>query len=106
MRRRLFVAVLLSSAVALSPAMSSAAQTAQAAPAFAYPKAKTVDVVETQFGVPVADPYRWLENDVRNDTEVANWVAEENKVTDAFLQTLPLRNFFKQRMTALYDYER
>jgi prolyl oligopeptidase len=106
MRRRLFVAVLLSSAVALTPTMSSAAQAPHAAPAFAYPQAKRVDVVETQFGVPVADPYRWLENDVRNDPEVANWVEAENKVTDAFLQTLPLRGFFKQRMTALYDYER
>ena len=24
----------------------------------------------TQFGIPVADPYRWLENDVRTDPEV------------------------------------
>jgi len=75
-------------------------------PALTYPKAKTVDVVETQFGVPVADPYRWLENDVRNDPEVATWVAAENQVTDRVLQTLPLRNWFKERMTALYNYER
>src|SRR5574338_1051827 len=108
MRRGLAV-VLLSSACAMMPfdAASAAAQPAPAAaPAFAYPPARRVNVVETQFGVPVADPYRWLENDVRNDREVAAWVREENKVTDAFLQTLPLRDWFKQRMTALYDYEK
>ena len=56
---------------------------AQPAPApLAYPDTKRVDVIETQFGVPVADPYRWLENDVRNDPDVAAWVAAENQVTD------------------------
>jgi prolyl oligopeptidase len=84
---------------------SAAAQPA-AAPSITYPQVKTVDVTETQFGVPVADPYRWLENDVRNDADVAAWVAAENQVTNRFLQTLPLRDWFTKRMTALYDYER
>jgi prolyl oligopeptidase len=82
------------------------AQPVAAASAIAYPQAKSVDLVETQFGVPVADPYRWLENDVRNDPEVASWVTAENQVTDKFLETLLLRGWFKQRMTELYDYER
>ena len=42
--------------------------------ALAYPETKRVDVVETQFGVPVTDPYRWLENDVRTDPQVEAWV--------------------------------
>jgi prolyl oligopeptidase len=73
---------------------------------FAYPQARRVDLVEDHFGTSVADPYRWLENDVRTDAEVAKWVEDENKVTYAFLDTLPLRAAFKERMTALYDYER
>ena len=32
-----------------------------------YPETRRVDQVEEQFGIKVADPYRWLENDVRND---------------------------------------
>jgi prolyl oligopeptidase len=102
--RRVFAAILLSTASAMNAPMA-VGQTAQA-PAMIYPQTKTVDVVETQFGVPVADPYRWLENDVRNDPQVEAWVTAENKVTDAFLAKLPLRDWFKQRMTALYDYER
>ena len=103
---RVLAVALLSTVSSLIVAPAAAAQTTEAAPAFAYPKAKKVDVVETQFGVAVADPYRWLENDVRNDKDVEAWVAAENQVTDAFLTKLPLREAFKQRMTALYDYER
>ena len=105
MRRSLFVVALLSGLVAVIPTMSIA-QPAAAAATFAYPPTKQDNVVDTQFGVPVADPYRWLENDVRTDAAVKTWVDEENVITDGFLKTLPLRDWFKQRMTALYDYER
>src|SRR5690242_8594501 len=103
--RRVVAAVLFSTVSVMTTPIANA-QTAQAASAIAYPQTKTVDVVETQFGVPVADPYRWLENDVRNDPQVEAWVTAENQVTDAFLAKLPLRDWFTKRMTALYDYER
>lgn len=77
-----------------------------APPALAYPQTRREDLVETQFGTPVADPYRWLENDVRKDPAVASWVAEQNQVTDAFLATIPGRDILKKRMTELYNYER
>lgn len=72
----------------------------------AYPQTRRVDLVEPQFGVNVADPYRWLENDVRQDKEVAAWVEAQNKVTDAYLATLPGRAAFKARIRELFDYER
>jgi prolyl oligopeptidase len=87
-------------------AAAEAAPAPAPAPAFAYPAARKVDLVEDHFGIKVADPYRWLENDVRTDKEVAQWVTDQNKVTNALLETLPLRAEFKQRMTELYDYER
>ena len=86
-------------------AAETAAETAKEA-SIAYPLTRRMDLVEPQFGVNVADPYRWLENDVRNDPEVRAWVTAENAVTDKFLETLPLRDTFKARMTELYDYER
>lgn len=90
---------------------SAGAPVAQEAPAapevrLAYPDTRRQNLSETQFGVAVADPYRWLENDVRNDAEVRAWVEAQNKVTDAFLQTLPGRDALKARMTQLYDFER
>ena len=75
-------------------------------PAIAYPETRAGDTVDTLFGQQVADPYRWLENDVRVDAEVAAWVEAQNEVTDAFLETLPLRERFKDRITELTDYER
>ena len=92
-------------------ATDRAAPPPPAAPAAAraslvYPDTERVDLVETQFGVPVADPYRWLEDDVRENPKVRQWVAEQNALTESYLSTLPERAAFRQRMTQLYDYER
>ena len=72
----------------------------------AYPKTETVDVVEKQFGVDVADPYRWLEDDVRVNPKVADWVKAQNEVTDGYLDKLPGRDALAAKMTKLFDYER
>jgi len=79
---------------------------AQTVNAPAYPETRRGDVTETLFGEVVADPYRWLENDVRADPEVADWVERQNAVTDAYLAQLPARPWFKERIAALTDYER
>ncbi len=71
-----------------------------------YPETARVDLVENQFGEQVADPYRWLENDVRTDKAVANWVARQNTLTQGYLAQLPQREWFAQRIKALMDYER
>lgn len=71
-----------------------------------YPETRRQALVETHFGEKIADPYRWLENDVRNDREVADWVARQNRVTDAYLATLPQRAWFEKRIRDLLDYER
>ena len=81
-------------------------ETKPAAAAMTYPDSKAGDTRETFFGEAVADPYRWLENDVREDPAVAAWVAAQNQVTDGFLDTLPLKAAFVKRMTELYNYER
>ena len=93
-------------------AVPAFAQTSQKAPPnmttapISYPAAARGDVVDEQFGVKVADPYRWLENDVRTDQQVRAWVDAQNKVTSAYLATLPARAVFEARIKQLYDYER
>ena len=72
----------------------------------AIPETRRVDAAEDHFGRRVADPYRWLENDVRNDGEVAAWVAAQNRVAEAHLNALPGRKIFRERLSALLDYER
>lgn len=71
-----------------------------------YPATRRDDVVETAFGHQVADPYRWLEADARSDSAVAAWVADQNAVTDACLESLPGRDVFRARLKALQDHEK
>lgn len=79
---------------------------ATAADPITYPETRRTDIVETQFGEAIADPYRWLENDVRGDAEVAEWVRQENKATDAYLATLEGRDAIRKRLKTLWNYER
>ncbi|AMU91336.1 prolyl endopeptidase [Sphingopyxis macrogoltabida] len=91
----------------MTPVTAEAAgDMAAPAPALAYPDTARDNIVDPQFGVDVADPYRWLEDDVRVNPKVAAWVAAQNRVTDAYLGTLPGRDAFARRMTELYNYER
>jgi len=69
-----------------------------------YPKTKKQDIRDDYFGTVVEDPYRWLENDTAADTE--DWVAEQNKVTFAYLNKLPNRDKICRQLTDLMDYER
>src|SRR6516165_9671608 len=75
-------------------------------PVLKYPPTRKVDRVDDYHGVKVPDPYRWLENDVRDSKEVADWVAAQNKVTFAYLKEIPERETIKKRLTELWDYEK
>jgi prolyl oligopeptidase len=72
----------------------------------AYPPTKRVDHIDDYHGVKVADPYRWLEQDVRKAPEVAAWVAAQNAVTFAYLKSIPQREAIQRRLTELWNYER
>ncbi|MFL6800789.1 MAG: S9 family peptidase, partial [Sphingomicrobium sp.] len=107
MRRSLLGVAFLSSALAVMPFDAAlAAQPAAAGSPVSYPQTRRIELVDTQFGVPVSDPYRWLETDVRNDPQVRAWVDSQNNVTSAFLARLPGREALEKRITELYDYER
>ncbi len=71
-----------------------------------YPETRKTDHTDDYFGVPVADPYRWLENDVREDEEVANWVAAQNDLAFGYLKNLPGRERIEKRLKALWDFEK
>ena len=73
-------------------------------PSLLYPPSRQGDDFDVFGSVRVADPYRWMED--LDSPEVAAWVAAQNAVTDAHLQTLPLRQHFNERLTELWDYPR
>lgn len=111
MRTAAFIALILgSTAMTLTPAAAAKADenisAALANNILDYPETKKLDLVEEQFGVDIADPYRWLENDVREDNDVAQWVTQQNTVTNAYLDTLKGREKLAERMTEFFNYER
>lgn len=78
--------------------------TANAETPIKYPVTAIDKVVDEYFGVKVADPYRWLENDT--STATAEWVKEQNIVTQDYLSKIPFRNELKKRLTELSNYEK
>ncbi len=71
-----------------------------------YKETRRVDHVDEYHGTSVADPYRWLEDDVRENKEVAEWVEDENKITFGYLKSIPERQAIEDRITELWDYEK
>jgi prolyl oligopeptidase len=57
-------------------------------------------------GVEVPDPYRWLEDDVRENPDVKSWVDAQNEVTFAYLEGIPERAAIASRLEKLWDYEK
>ena len=91
MRAILFGALLLSIVVAAELPLS-------------YPHTRKTDQVDDYHGVKVADPYRWLEDD--KSPETTAWVAEQNKVTFAYLDQIPYRTHLRERLRQLLNYAR
>jgi len=71
-----------------------------------YPQTETVDHSDDYHGTTVADPYRWLEDDVRESDAVKRWVDSENEITFDYLATIKEREPIRKRLEALWDYER
>ncbi len=76
-----------------------------------YPPTMRKPVVDTYHGIAVTDDYRWLEAD--NAPDVKAWIAEQNKVTRAYLDGIAQRPDIARRAGELlraktirrYDYE-
>ncbi|MDI6402852.1 prolyl oligopeptidase family serine peptidase, partial [Balneolaceae bacterium ANBcel3] len=69
-----------------------------------YPETKKSDVIDTYFDTEVADPYRWLEDDLSEDTK--SWIHAQNEVTFDFLNQIPFRQTIEERLTDSWNYER
>ncbi|GGG38420.1 prolyl endopeptidase [Croceivirga lutea] len=69
-----------------------------------YPTTKKVDTVDHYFGKDVPDPYRWLEDDMSEET--GDWVKSQNAVTFGYLDNIPFRKDLKKRLEDLWNYEK
>ena len=69
-----------------------------------YPFTKKGEVTTTYFEEEVADPYRWLEDDL--SLETGEWVKAQNKTTFDYLSKIPYREQLKKRLETLWNYEK
>jgi prolyl oligopeptidase len=75
-----------------------------AAPKFQYPQAVRGEVVDDLHGVKIADPYRAFEDAAAQVTR--DWVKAENALAQPYLESLPQRAWFGERLKQLWTYER
>lgn len=73
-------------------------------PGFDYPPSTRGEVTDTYHGTVVPDPYRWLEESDSENTKA--WVKAQNAVTLPYLESMPTRAAFGERLTELWNYER
>src|SRR5688500_14338407 len=85
-------------------AATGAASTADQNTKLSYPKTRHDEVVDDYHGTKVADPSRWLAD--ANSAETKSWVEAQNKVTFAFLESIPQRSKIGARLKGLWNYER
>ena len=71
---------------------------------FVYPETAQRPVTDVYFGTQVVDPYRWLEDDMSESTGA--WVDAQNRVTYEYLEALPSKKQFAERLRRLLDFER
>ena len=69
-----------------------------------YPETKKITHSDFYHGIEVSDPYRWLEDDMSNET--GEWVKSQNKVTSKFLGKIGFRKKLERRIKKLNDYEK
>jgi len=70
----------------------------------APPPTRIAAVVDTLHGVPISDPYRWLED--QNSPETRSWIDAQNAYTRSILDTLPGREKLTGRLGQLLKTER
>lgn len=84
--------------------MTITALPAIAANPLSYPKAPKADVVDTYFGIEVADPYRPLENDTAANT--LQWVEEQRALTSDYFSKIPFHDRLAREIAGFQNYRK
>lgn len=69
-----------------------------------YPKFRKADVVEEKFGVKVADPYRYLEDDMSEES--AEFVRIQNEFTEKYLSKIKSKDKVYEDLKEFYNFEK
>ena len=69
-----------------------------------YPTTEKRVVIDSYFGTDIQDPYRWLEDDLSEET--MDWVNNQNKTTFNYLNSIPYKKNIKKRLEQIWNYEK
>jgi len=69
-----------------------------------YPTTEKSVVIDSYFGTDIQDPYRWLEDDLSEET--MDWVNNQNKTTFNYLNSIPYKKNIKKRLEQIWNYEK
>lgn len=69
-------------------------------PPLCYPPAPRADQVDSYDGMPVADPYRWLEDGT--SAQVQAWLGAQQDLAEAYLGGLPAHSAILSRLQAIW----
>ena len=61
-------------------------------------------MIDSYFGTDIQDPYRWLEDDLSEET--MDWVNNQNKTTFNYLNSIPYKRNIKKRLEQIWNYEK
>ena len=102
----LFMTKSIGSAIFITALLGSGCQSSPSNPSvhLDYPATRVTDVKDTLWNIEVEDPYRWLEDDRSNETEV--WVDHQINFTQSYLEQIPWRQPLRNRFEALFNYEK
>ena len=66
-----------------------------------YPTTEKIEHTDTYGGVEIRDDFHWLEDDNAEDTKA--WVTAQNETTFGYLDKIPFRQAFADRMEELIN---
>ena len=69
-----------------------------------YPTTEKSVVIDSYFGTDIQDPYRWLEDDLSEET--MDWVNNQNKTTFNYLNSIPYKKNIKKKLEQIWNYEK
>lgn len=69
-----------------------------------YPTTEKMIVIDSYFETDIQDPYRWLEDDLSEET--MDWVNNQNKTTFNYLNSIPYKRNIKKRLEQIWNYEK
>jgi prolyl oligopeptidase len=103
MNRSILAAGIAMSLIACNPQNQTTTSMPKQEP-LSYAATRMDSVKDKYFDTTIVDAYRWLEDD--KSSETGAWVDAQNKVSFDYLDKIPFRKAYKERLEKLWNFEK